>query len=259
MRRTRAAQPHLIAGRTPGQRNCPMRPLAAGSAAGHTRGIMRRPASEAAREGVSAFAATAGTGKYNAPVTTRAFVDAATGLLAGVRQVLSPHFDERPAGMRPELLVVHGISLPPGEFGGPWIDRLFTGTLAADAHPCFAQITGPRVSAHVLIRRDGQIVQYIPLSARAWHAGKSAYRGRSACNDFSIGVELEGTDETPYTDAQYDTLASLAAALLAAYPSLSAEAIVGHSDIAPGRKTDPGPAFDWLRLRAALAAAIERA
>jgi len=180
-------------------------------------------------------------------------IDAATGLLAGARQVLSPHCDERPAGMAPELFVVHGISLPPGEFGGPWIDRLFTGTLPAEAHPYFREIAGQRVSAHALIRRDGAIVQYVPFGERAWHAGKSEYRGRSGCNDFSIGVELEGTDDTPYTDAQYVTLAVLAAALLEAYPSLSTQAIVGHSDIAPGRKSDPGGAFDWPRFRALLA------
>jgi N-acetyl-anhydromuramoyl-L-alanine amidase len=179
-------------------------------------------------------------------------IDPATGLLAGVRQVLSPHFDARPAGMLAELVVVHGISLPPGEFGGPWIDRLFTGTLPADAHPYFRDIAAQRVSAHALIRRDGQIVQYVPFGARAWHAGQSAYRGRSACNDFSIGIELEGTDDTPYGDAQYATLAALIAVLLGAYPSLRAQAIVGHSDIAPARKTDPGASFDWPRLRALL-------
>jgi len=181
-------------------------------------------------------------------------IDSATHLLAGCRQVLSPYFDARPAGVLPELIVVHGISLPPGEFGGPWIDRLFTGTLPADAHPEFRERAELRVSAHALVRRDGQIVQYVPFGQRAWHAGKSEYRGRSGCNDFSIGIELEGTDETSYADAQYPALASLVAALLAAYPSLSAEAIVGHADIAPGRKTDPGPCFDWPRLRALLAA-----
>jgi len=180
-------------------------------------------------------------------------IDRATGLLAGARQVLSPHFDARPAGVLPELLVVHGISLPPGEFGGPWIDRLFTGTLPADAHPYFREIAAQRVSAHALIRRDGQIVQYVPFGERAWHAGQSTYRGRAGCNDFSIGVELEGTDDTPYTDAQYEALAALAAALLTAYHSLSAQAIAGHSEVAPGRKTDPGPAFDWARLQALLA------
>jgi len=180
-------------------------------------------------------------------------IDRASGLLAGARQVLSPHFDARPAGVLPELLVVHGISLPPGEFGGPWIDRLFTGTLPVDAHPYFREIAGQRVSAHALIRRDGQIVQYVPFGERAWHAGQSAYRGRSACNDFSIGLELEGTDDTPYSDAQYQALVALTATLLVAYPSLTRQAIVGHSDVAPGRKTDPGFAFDWERFRTLLA------
>ncbi len=179
-------------------------------------------------------------------------IDRATGLLAGVRQVLSPHCDERPAGAVPELLVVHGISLPPGEFGGPWIDRLFTGTLSPEAHPYFREIAATRVSAHALIRRDGAIVQYVPFGERAWHAGASQYRGRESCNDFSIGVELEGTDDTAYAEAQYQQLAALAAALLAAYASLSSEHIVGHGDIAPGRKTDPGAAFDWPRFRALL-------
>ncbi len=181
-------------------------------------------------------------------------IDLATGLGAGVRQVLSNHFDSRPAGVVPELIIVHGISLPPGEFGGPWIDRLFTGGLPGDAHPFFRTIVQSRVSAHALIRRDGLIVQYVPFSERAWHAGQSQYRGRSACNDFSIGIELEGTDETPYTDAQYGQLTRLVAALLATYRSLSPEHIVGHSDVAPGRKTDPGPAFEWQRWRAMLAA-----
>lgn len=179
-------------------------------------------------------------------------IDSATGLLTGARQVLSPHCDARPAGTVAELLVVHGISLPPGEFGGPWIDRLFTGTLPPEAHPYFRELAATRLSAHALVRRDGAIVQYVPFGERAWHAGASQYRGRSTCNDFSVGVELEGTDDTPYTEAQYQQLAALAAALLAAYASLSAEHIVGHSDIAPGRKTDPGAAFDWPRFRALL-------
>ena len=181
-------------------------------------------------------------------------IDPATGLIAGARQVLSPYFDTRPSGAVPELLIVHGISLPPGEFGGPWIDRLFTGSLPADAHPEFRERAGLRVSAHVLLRRDGQIVQYVPFGERAWHAGVSQYQGRSSCNDFSIGIELEGTDETPYTDAQYEQLASLAAALLCVYPTLSAGRIVGHSDVAPGRKTDPGLSFEWPRFQALLTA-----
>jgi AmpD protein len=176
-------------------------------------------------------------------------IEPATGLLAGARQVLSPHFDARPSGVVPELIVVHGISLPPGEFGGPWIDRLFTGGLPADAHPFFKDVSRVRVSAHAVIRRDGTIVQYVPFGLRAWHAGQSHYRGRPGCNDFSIGIELEGTDDIPYTEPQYEQLAALVEALLAAYPSLSAEHIVGHSDVAPGRKTDPGPAFDWEHWR----------
>lgn len=179
-------------------------------------------------------------------------IDVVTGLVIGVRQVLSAHFDERPSGTVTDLIVVHGISLPPGEFGGPWIDRLFTGTLPPDAHPFFRAISGGRVSAHALIRRGGEIVQYVPFSQRAWHAGRSEYQGRSACNDFSIGIELEGTDDMPYEAPQYESLAALIKALLAAYPSLSRERIVGHSDIAPGRKTDPGTAFDWSKLRGAL-------
>jgi N-acetyl-anhydromuramoyl-L-alanine amidase len=181
-------------------------------------------------------------------------VEPVTGLLAGARQVLSPHYDARPAGSVAELIIVHGISLPPNEFGGPWIDRLFTGNLLADAHPAFAALMGPgrRVSAHALIRRDGQIVQFVPFGERAWHAGVSEYQGRPGCNDFSIGVELEGADLIPYTELQYPCLAALIRALLAAYPTLSRERIVGHGDVAPGRKTDPWPVFDWERLRSLL-------
>lgn len=180
-------------------------------------------------------------------------IEPATGLLAGARQVLSPHCDARPSGVAPELVVVHGISLPAGEFGGPWIDRLFAGDLPAGAHPSFRDTAALRVSAHALIRRDGAVTQYVPFGMRAWHAGRSEYQGRTGCNDFSIGIELEGTDQTPYTDAQYASLAALVRGLLAAYPTLAAERITGHSDIAPGRKTDPGPAFDWARLRNLLA------
>lgn len=176
-------------------------------------------------------------------------IDVATGLALGVRQVLSGHFDARPAGTVADLIVIHGISLPPGDFGGPWIDRLFTGHLPPDAHPYFREIAGARVSAHALIRRDGEIVQYVPFGERAWHAGRSEYLGRPACNDYSVGIELEGTDETPYENAQYEQLIALIRALLAAYPSLSRERIAGHSDVAPGRKTDPGATFDWARVR----------
>jgi AmpD protein len=176
-------------------------------------------------------------------------IDEATGLLAAVRQVLSPHFDARPAGVAASLIVVHGISVPAGQFGGPWIDQLFTGNLLPHAHPGFEAIAALRVSAHVLIRRDGSLIQYVPFQLRAWHAGKSSFEGREGCNDFSVGIELEGTDQLPYEDAQYRSLAGLIAALGATYPGLSAARVVGHSDIAPGRKTDPGPAFDWPRLR----------
>jgi AmpD protein len=180
-------------------------------------------------------------------------IDPATGLLRGARQVLSPHCDGRPASMLPELIVVHGISLPPGEFGGPWIEQLFAGNLSCDAHPYFASVAPLRVSAHLLIRRDGEPVQFVPFGERAWHAGISSWQGRSACNDFSVGIELEGTDDRAYESVQYQTLAALVVALCQAYPTLARERVVGHSDIAPGRKSDPGPCFDWPLLRGLLA------
>lgn len=180
-------------------------------------------------------------------------VDGATGLMGGTRFTPSPHYDARPPDTAIDLLVIHGISLPPGEFGGPWIERLFLGTLPMDAHPYFRQIANPRVSAHLFIRRDGELLQFVPFPQRAWHAGASAFGGRTACNDFSIGIELEGTDHVAYTDAQYAELAKVSRALMAAYPGITPARIVGHSDIAAGRKTDPGPAFDWPRLRAQLA------
>jgi AmpD protein len=182
-------------------------------------------------------------------------IDLQSGLMHGVRQIASPNHDSRPQGVEADLIVVHGISLPPGEFGGPWIDRLFTNTLPADFHPYFAEVGPLRVSSHVLVRRDGTVTQYVKFTERAWHAGKSVYQGREACNDFSIGVELEGTDTLPYEAAQYEALGEVVAALCAAYPRLSADRVVGHSDIAPGRKTDPGPAFDWPRARRTIAAA----
>jgi AmpD protein len=163
-------------------------------------------------------------------------VDAATDFLADVRRVDSPNFDARPPGADLDLIVVHGISLPPGAFGGPWIEQLFTNELPPDEHPYFATVSDLRVSSHVLVRRDG----------------------REACNDFSIGIELEGADTIPYEDAQYRVLANLVAALCAAYPTLSPERLVGHSDVAPGRKTDPGPAFDWRRARRLVAMACAR-
>ncbi|CAI0731908.1 1,6-anhydro-N-acetylmuramyl-L-alanine amidase AmpD [Serratia entomophila] len=173
------------------------------------------------------------------------------GWIVGVRRVVSPHSDRRPDDETPSLLVIHNISLPPGEFGGPHIDRLFTGTLDPADHPYFADIHQLRVSAHCLIRRDGEIVQYVPFDRRAWHAGVSLYRGREKCNDFSIGIELEGTDLLAYEPQQYRSLQAVTALLARHYPGL-ADNITGHSDIAPGRKTDPGPAFDWKRYLASL-------
>src|SRR5882672_8907782 len=161
-----------------------------------------------------------------------------TGLLRLARQVLSPHCDERPPAMVPELIVVHGISLPPGEFGGPWIERLFTGNLDATVHPFFPSLADLRVSAHLLVRRDGEPVQFVPFGLRAWHAGASSWQGRSACNDFSVGVELEGTDDMAYEEPQYQALAWLIKTLCAAYPTLCSQRVVGHSAIAPGRKSD---------------------
>jgi len=174
------------------------------------------------------------------------------GWITGIRHVPSPHFNPRPDNETPSLLVIHNISLPPGQFGGPWIDQLFSGTLDPAADPFFATISHLKVAAHCLIRRDGEIVQYVPFDLRAWHAGVSCYQGREACNDFSIGIELEGTDTLPYTDAQYQALLAVTQLLIGHYPAL-AQHITGHSDIAPERKTDPGPAFDWGRFRAALA------
>jgi N-acetyl-anhydromuramoyl-L-alanine amidase len=176
-------------------------------------------------------------------------VDVKTGLLVGIKQVLSPFFDARPSGVVPDLIVLHGISLPPGEFGGPWIARLFTGNLPAEAHPEFREPAALRVSAHLLIARDGEPVQFVSMNDRAWHAGRSVWQGREACNDYSIGIECEGTDETPYEPAQYATLRKLLPVLLEAYPAITRERVVGHSDVAPGRKTDPGASFDWAQIR----------
>lgn len=180
-------------------------------------------------------------------------VRVADGLLHGVRYAASPNCDARPPGCEPDLIVVHGISLPPGEFGGDAIERLFTNTLDPQAHPYFDRLRDLRVSAHALIRRDGEVVQFVPFHRRAWHAGESCYAGREDCNDFSIGIELEGTDEQPYAEVQMQRLAALVRALRECYPRLSPDRVVGHSDIAPQRKTDPGPHFDWTRLRQLLA------
>jgi AmpD protein len=174
------------------------------------------------------------------------------GRIAGARFVPSPNCDARPANRAIDLLVIHHISLPPGKFGGPGIIDLFMNRLDPAAHPYYATLAGIKVSAHFLIRRDGALWQFVPCAARAWHAGESRWRGRTRCNDFSIGVELEGTGETPFTAAQYWRLARLTRALKSRYPIRD---IVGHSDIAPGRKRDPGPCFDWARYRRLLSAA----
>jgi Negative regulator of beta-lactamase expression len=173
------------------------------------------------------------------------------GWLVPCRHLPSPHHNARPEA-EVSLLVIHGISLPPGEFGGHWIDDLFLGRLAADAHPYFASIAGLQVSAHCLIRRDGELVQFVSFEERAWHAGVSEFAGRKACNDFSIGIELEGTDSSGYTKEQYQQLATLTCLLMESYPAITPGRIVGHSDIAPGRKTDPGLSFDWKHYRSLL-------
>jgi len=166
------------------------------------------------------------------------------------RRVPSPNFSARPPGARVDTVVLHSISLPPGQYGGDGIERLFTNTLDWTAHPYFETIRGLEVSAHFLVRRDGGLVQFVGCLDRAWHAGASAWKGRERCNDFSIGIELEGTDAIPYSPAQYTMLARLIRALRRRWPIPD---IVGHSDVAPGRKTDPGPAFDWARLHRLLA------
>lgn len=165
--------------------------------------------------------------------------------LSAARWVPSPNCDERPADEMVRLVVIHAISLPPDEFGGPGVIQLFTNCLDPEAHPYFREIQGLRVSAHFLVRRDGELIQFVSCSRRAWHAGVSNWRGRDNCNDFSIGIELEGCDRIPFEDAQYRTLNRLLAELRRRYPF---EAVVGHADIAPGRKTDPGPCFDWGRV-----------
>lgn len=169
-----------------------------------------------------------------------------SGWIPQIAHVRSPNCDERPVDAAVELVVIHGISLPPGEFGGDEVERLFTNTLPSDAHPFFAQLDGLRVSSHFFVRRDGSIVQFVSCLQRAWHAGRSEWCGRSRCNDFSIGIELEGTDFVPYERAQYVACNALLRAICVAYP---VSAVVGHSDIAPDRKTDPGPCFEWSRLK----------
>lgn len=190
-----------------------------------------------------------------APSGSAWWVDEQHCLQPAVCQVPSPHYDERPDPDDIGLVVIHNISLPPGLFGGRWIDDLFLGRLDAAAHPYFRDIAALRVSSHLCIFRDGSVTQYVPFNRRAWHAGVSNWQGRERCNDFSIGIELEGTDDTDFEPVQYERLVQALLALFARYPRLGSRKLTGHSDIAPGRKTDPGPHFDWSQLHARLAAA----
>ncbi|MNQ42374.1 1,6-anhydro-N-acetylmuramyl-L-alanine amidase AmpD [compost metagenome] len=183
-------------------------------------------------------------------------IDPGTGWCSSAQHCPSPNFNARPAG-EVSLLVIHNISLPPGQFGTGQVKALFGNALDPQAHPYFAGIAHLQVSAHFLIERDGALIQFVSCNDRAWHAGVSCFAGREQCNDFSLGIELEGTDELPYSDAQYATLRDLTRELLRVYPELSPERICGHSDIAPGRKTDPGPAFDWARYLGSLAAEVQ--
>lgn len=169
--------------------------------------------------------------------------------LENVRRLISPNCDARPDGVAIELIVIHGISLPLRRYGGPYIDQLFTNRLQAADHPYFADIAARRVSSHLLVDRKGSLTQYVPFHLRAWHAGESSFKGRRVCNDFSIGIELEGCDEDPYEQVQYEVAAQVVNALMKRWPGINSRSVVGHCDIAPGRKTDPGPAFDWVLFR----------
>ncbi|MHB1951087.1 MAG: 1,6-anhydro-N-acetylmuramyl-L-alanine amidase AmpD [Acidiferrobacteraceae bacterium] len=179
-------------------------------------------------------------------------LNSSTGLLEGIRYVPSPNCDDRPPETVIDTLVIHSISLPPGCFGGGDIEALFCNHLDPGAHPYYQNLAGLKVSAHLLVRRDGAMIQFVPLHRRAWHAGRSSYRGRTRVNDFSIGIELEGVDDRPYEDVQYVQLSLVSALMMASFPSMTPDRIVGHSDIAPDRKTDPGASFDWSRYRSML-------
>ncbi len=183
-------------------------------------------------------------------------IERKTGLLANARINLSPNCDDRSDEDDIHLIVIHNISLPPNEFGGDGIDQLFTNTLDKNEHPFYEEIHELRVSSHLLIRRDGELVQYVPFHKRAWHAGVSQFLGRDVCNDFSIGIEMEGTDFEPFTKQQYQVLEQTLLALIKTYPNLKTGGVTGHEHIAPGRKTDPGPYFDWRRISKALGATL---
>lgn len=179
--------------------------------------------------------------------------DSVSGLIRGAEFRPSPNCDDRPARMQPEVMIIHAISLPPGEFGSSAIDQLFTNCLDPEGHSYFREISGLEVSAHLLIRRTGELIQYVPLFQRAWHAGVSECEGRERVNDFSIGIELEGSDDCEFESVQYDVLVDITKLLMKEFPAIRAERIYGHSDIAPGRKTDPGPYFDWAGYRLRIA------
>ncbi len=179
-------------------------------------------------------------------------VNGNSGLLEGAIFRNSPNCNERPIGCDIDMVVVHGISLPAGEFGGEWVDRLFLNKIKGDEHPGFRDLAGVKVSSHLFIRRTGEVIQYVSFNRRAWHAGASQFEKRENCNDFSIGIELEGTDEIRYEREQYASLIEVVASLLRAYPAINEQRVVGHVDIAPGRKTDPGPVFDWPMFRDAV-------
>ena len=174
------------------------------------------------------------------------------GWIVQARKVLSPNFGSRVANCEVDLLVIHNISLPPGQYEGQSVERFFCNVLDWDEHPYFCEIRDMKVSAHLFVRRNGELLQFVNFADRAWHAGRSSFRGRNECNDFSIGIELEGTDNDAYTERQYRVLAGITTALIREYPTMNREKIVGHSDIAPGRKSDPGPAFDWRHYRSLL-------
>ena len=180
-------------------------------------------------------------------------VNPQSGLLEPVIYRPSPHCDERPSEAVVDMVVIHGISLPPGEFGTRAVEEFFCGKLDISQHPDYSSIAHLRVSAHLFIKRSGEIIQFVPFMKRAWHAGESYFQGKNRCNDFSIGIELEGTDHHPYEQAQYEQLARIIKLLVRTYPAIKGDRIVGHEDIAPGRKTDPGPAFDWVNLKGKLA------
>ena len=179
------------------------------------------------------------------PIVTLSNDGVLEGWLKGVRRVVSPNCNQRPADTKINLLVIHNISLPPGQYGGDHIERFFTNRLDHSLDPFYKEIEGVKVSSHLLIKRTGEVVQFVSFDDRAWHAGLSKFQTRENCNDFSIGIELEGEDEVPYTDAQYEILVNITRCLMKEYPGISVDRIVGHQDIAPGRKTDPGKAFDW--------------